>query len=152
MGGRKRVYDNWTWPESAPKLELTPGRLQGGNFAVMEISSIPLVPETFPAARGLRPTPKHPTARETQTSGTHGYNLVAVLFQECAAFSLKWERASYLAFWWLYDKYSGCFKVGQVDRLMEYTIVKPYNNTVYKAKNKNWCSLYTLQMCVAIIQ
>ena len=71
-----------TWPESSPKLELTPGRLQGDNFAVMEISSVPLVPETFPTARGLRPTPKHPTARETQTSGTHSYNLMAVLFQE----------------------------------------------------------------------
>ena len=56
--------------------------LQGGNFAVIESSSVPLVPETFPPARGLRPTPKHPTARETQTSGTHSYNLMAVLFQE----------------------------------------------------------------------
>ena len=55
-----------TWPESAPKLELTPGTLQGDNFAVMEISSVPLVPETFPAAHNLRPTPKHTTARETK--------------------------------------------------------------------------------------
>ena len=44
----------------------------------MEISSVPLVPEAFPAAHNLRPTPKHTTARETKTSGTHGYidNLV----------------------------------------------------------------------------
>ena len=81
-----------TWPESSPKLELTPGRLQGDNFAVMEISSVPLVPETFPTARGLRPTPKHPTARETQTSGTHSYNLMAVLFQEYNAQLSAWNE------------------------------------------------------------